>query len=121
VIVLVQRHGKVRRCPAYLPIIHDRARRAIDDCDVTRVGDIDEDAVPPALQLKRFRMPVELNPADDLPLIRINDGDRAVAVADVRELALRIEPLVVRVVKAIDSVKQVEVAIVNEDLPIAAT
>src|SRR4051812_41906635 len=65
-------------------------------------------------------MAVKLNLGELLDLLRIDDRDAAVAVADVGELAVGVEANVVGVVEAVDRAERIELSIEDAHLAVVA-
>ena len=76
-------HGKIREGQICFPPRDYLAFIAIDHCDMTRVGNIDENSASFFLQLKSFGMCAEFNEADLFPIGCINNGNASAAKSDI--------------------------------------
>src|SRR5580700_5889546 len=80
-------HGKIRERQVRFPPPNYLTLVAIDHCDMTRVGNIDENSAALFLQLKSFGMCAEFNGADLFSVGSINNGNASAAKSDMDFLA----------------------------------
>src|SRR5262245_29719787 len=99
----IECHGKVRLEFLERPSRCDSSLFAVNYRDLLGLWHIDKDAGPVALHLKRFRMTCELDVADFVPLLWINDNQSAVAVADIDKARSWVQARVVSIVERPDA------------------
>src|SRR6266576_321870 len=80
---LVERHGKIRRSSRRRPRCNGLASLPIDEHYFLRIGQIHKDTRSRLLQLKRFRVRIELDIADLIAVDRINDAESTAAISNI--------------------------------------
>src|SRR2546423_1819169 len=79
----IERHWKISKRQICIPSGDYFALFAINYCDLTRVGNIDENSASLFLQLKSFGMCAEFNEADLFSIGCINNGNASAAKSDI--------------------------------------
>src|SRR5438309_9806495 len=97
VVGFVQGHGEVRLKLFHWPGGNERMLFAVNDGDLLRIRDVNEDASALLFDLERFGMRGEFDAGGELGACRVNDAKSAFGVAKPGELRFRVEPEVVSV------------------------
>src|SRR5262245_35774326 len=80
---LIQRHWEVGLKLCHWPSANDRLLLAVDEGDLLRLGQVHENSIAVFLQLKRFGVRLEFDPADMLHRREIDERERTFAVTDI--------------------------------------